>query len=149
MKKFLWLFFLILLFLLSYLREICFISMNALIAGQSHNYANTQLPAFFYQLDPAELSQLKWLLTIFFSLLFIALSYFGLRFAVSKAASLWLILIYSAIIGAAILSLSIMLFQDFNYLYPFLRMLIGIIHSPLLFIMISTSHYAIKVLKKY
>ena len=149
MKKPIFILSLLLLFLLSYLREVTFIGLNSIIEGQEHNYANTNLPAFLYNWPSAQLLQLKWVLTIIYSVFFAALTYCGIRIALSKAAGTWVLIVYALLFAAVgLLFLSALLFLDFAAVYPLLRNVIGIVHSPLLFLLISISYYAVETLKK-
>lgn len=149
MKKLSFIFFLLLLFLLSYFREVTFIGINSIIAGQEHNYANTALPALFSEMETSNLIQLKWILTGFYSLIFMLVSYFGIKNSIGKSASLWIALIYVLIVSIAAIVLSIgTIAIDFQTVYPFLRLMIEIIHSPILFLLISIIHYSMSIMKK-
>lgn len=150
MKKLLWVISLIVLFLLSYIREVSFIGINAIIEGQSHNYANTQLPGFFYSLSTSQLYQLKWILTALFSLFFMLVSFLGIRFSINKSTGSWTAISYAVIIFVTLIVLSLgLIVAGFHSVYPFLRTVIGIVHSPLIFLMISISYYAMKTLKRF
>ena len=148
-KKVIWILFLFLLFLLSYFREVTFIGINALIEGVEYNYANTQLPAYFSTLSHAQLTTHKWILTALFSLVFIALSTIGIYLGIGKKRAVWILTIYLTILAVACLILMVGLFiLNFKTIYPFLRILVGVIHSPLLYLLISISSYAISTTKK-
>ncbi len=145
-KKILWLVFLLLLFISSYYREVLFRSINALIGGEVFFYAKTmELPVFSNWSIP-ELLRLKYLLTLGFSMLFILLSLFGLKLSFQAktpfyiASVLYLLLVlFSLLVGLIGVTL-----LNFETVYPLLRKIIGFIHSPLLYLLVSVSFIAVQ-----
>lgn len=131
------------------MREITFIGLNAIIDGQEHNYANADLPSFLHSYSVSQLIQLKWILTAVFALFFALLTYFGIRLALSRAAGVWVLFLYGilcfAVVAVLLTGFTVL---DFNAVYPMLRAMIGIVHSPLLFLLVSISYYATETLKK-
>lgn len=151
MKKrhFIWLAFLILLFVSSYFREVWFRSINALIDGEDFFYAKTTELPFLKSWASHELYRLKYVLTIAFSLLFMLLTAFGLKWSFTSKLPFQISLgLYALLILIAGISLVIALILDqFSDFYPFLRTLVGIIHNPLLFIILSAGEQAIQVIR--
>ena len=148
-RKFIWILFLLLLFVSSYYREVLFRSINALIEGEEFFYAKTTELPFLSDWSAKELYRLKYFLTVGFSLLFIFLTSFGLKWSFTNKLPFQISVgIYSLLIIIASIALIIsILSNQFNTFYPFLRTLVGIIHNPLLFIILSAGEKAIQVMK--
>lgn len=147
-RKFLWFTFLLLLSIISYYRELVFRSINAIIAGQTSFYSKTTELSYLLNWSESELIHLKYFLTITFTFVFMALSFLGLRISfISKLASQLIILFYSLIL---LITISVFVytfcFSDFKNTYPLLRKLVGMVHSPLPFLIISIGIYAFKKL---
>ena len=145
-RKVIWLTVLLLLFISSYYRELWFRSINAIIDGEEHFYAKTTSLPFLMDWSKAELIKLKYGLTIGFSLLFMGLSLFGIKKTFTARFPLYLLLTYYALISlvAAVTLLFGLAFTSFQEVYPFLRKLIGFVHSPLPYLMLSAGVYAWK-----
>ena len=111
--------------------------------GQNFFYAKTTALPFLQGWTFGELNQLKYVLTTFFSLWFIAVSLIGVRVSFSSRFAFKLLLaLYILLILIAIVTISIgILFLDFQTVYPFLRKLIGVIHNPLPYLLISIGVY--------
>lgn len=144
-KRIVWFVFLLLLFVCSYSREVLFRSINAMIAGETVFYAKTTAIDFLSNYSSRELYQLKYILTVAYSLIFICLTAFGLRLSFSSKLSFILSIgIYALLALTAVLSIVIALtLGKFSNFYPFLRELVGLIHNPLLFIILSIGHIAL------
>tara|TARA_B100001778_G_C18467385_1_gene574089 strand:+ start:290 stop:751 length:462 start_codon:yes stop_codon:yes gene_type:complete len=139
-KKLTWAATFFLLFILSYLREIIFTSINAKIMGESTYYQKTIKIEYIADWTSNELSQLKVILTLIFSFLFITTTIVGLRYGLknSKGAQI-AILFYSFIILTSITLILIGYFSStFQTFYPYLRILLGFVHNPLIFILVTT-----------
>lgn len=148
-RNFIWLLFLILLFVSSYYREVWFRSINALIGGEDFFYAKTTELPFLKNWASQELYRLKYVLTIVFSLLFMGLTLFGLKWSFTNKLAFQIGLgLYALLILVAGITLTLaLLLGQFSDFYPFLRTLVGIIHNPLLFIILSAGEKAIQVLR--
>ena len=148
-KKTIWFVFLLALFISSYIREVLFRSVNALIEGERFFYAKTISIPFLFDWSPDQLIQLKYMMTAGFSLWFIALSLLGVRFSIN-AANAFKILFYFYAIAALTLSILFiisLLLSNFNLVYPYMRYIIGFLHGPLPYIFVSIGVIAIQQLK--
>ncbi|KAA3650581.1 MAG: hypothetical protein DWP98_04425 [Bacteroidetes bacterium] len=141
MKKINWFVFLFLLFLLSYFRETVFLGINEIIEGNFESHPYTFKPEILFQYTTAALSNFKYILTGFFSILFASTTLFSLRFAFhDKLAFKIGFLTYSIALASILLAaISSLLLFDFAQVYPFIRSIIGYIHSPLIYILISAT----------
>lgn len=150
MKKLRWSFFLLLLSFLSYCREVVFSSLNAIIAKQTNFYAKTTEIELFKQLTDSELSTMKYILTVLFSVFFIILSLMGLKLSFKKATAIQMasILYASILVVASLLLLIGVSTNSFQTFYPFLRTLIEYLHSPIIFIVITIVYLSIENGKK-
>lgn len=148
-RNFIWLLFLILLFVSSYYREVWFRSINALIGGEDFFYAKTTELPFLKSWASQELYRLKYVLTIAFSLLFMLLTTLGLKWSFTRKLPFQISLgLYALLIIVAGISLVIaLILGQFSDFYPFLRTLVGVIHNPLLFIILSAGEQAIQVIR--
>lgn len=141
--------FLLLLSILSYFREVFFLSINSIISGETEFYAKTQKINFLMHFSVTELIKIKYLMTISFSLVFISITILGLKLSfqstfIYKSASL----LYGLIILIASLLILLSLIGDsFETIYPILRKLIGIIHNPLLFLLIGIGGFSTNLIK--
>lgn len=148
-RKAFWLLFLLILFLLAYLREITFLSVNAILSGESQFYADKIRLDALLNWKKGELIRLKYFLTLSFSILFISISLLGLKsgfrnsLAFVSAAIAYLIILFLAFI-----LLASALFLDFSTVYPHLRLLIEWVHSPLIYLMISGGVIAYETINK-
>lgn len=134
-----WFIFLLLLFVISYYRELIFPSINALIRGDEFFYSKTTSLPFLQDWSPAELVRLKYFLTLFFTIIFMVLTSFGLKTSFKENTAFTIsIAIYALLIllGALIAMIGLPL-SGFAKTYPYLRMIIGWIHSPLLYLFIT------------
>ena len=110
-RKLIWLIFLLVLFVSSYYREVLFRSINALMDGQDFFYAKTTALPFLQDWTFEKLNKLKYLLTVAFSILFMGISLFGLRYAFTSKLAYWLLTsIYLFMILISIITISIGIF---------------------------------------
>ncbi len=132
-----WIFFCLLLLFLSYIRETTFLVINSVMAGEANNYANTAPPNWIKQLNLKELTQLKYTLTASFIIVFFTCTYFALNITFKtnfiSAASKF---IYIASIGLLVVIFGADQFIT-KPLYSFQRMIVGVLHSPLIFLFLS------------
>jgi hypothetical protein len=149
-RRVFWSIALILLFFLSYWREVVFRSINAIMEGATTFYAKTTPLPFLMEYSPSELNQLKYGLTIGFTLIFMLITYFGINKGFNSALGKTMIqFIYGFCIATAILLIFISLFlNQFQTFYPYLRILVGWIHSPLIFLFSSIVVYSTNALNK-
>ncbi|MDA9783039.1 hypothetical protein N9B55_01360 [Vicingaceae bacterium] len=141
MKKLLWFLFLILLALLSYYREVLFVSINAVIAGEQFFWAKTTQIDFFHNKSAATLVQYKYIMTVGFTLLFGLFTVIGLRVSFKERTPFLLVLLVYALCGfvAFVVLLYSFLTNSFNSVYSFLRLIIEYVHNPLVYIILSAS----------
>ena len=146
MKKTVWGFFLLLLFGLSYSREVLFLSINSIISGETTFYARTIKIPWLLQQPVDFLVHLKFILTITYSLLFALTTIFGLKFSFKEKLPLRLSLFtYSTLFTIAGLALIIVyLTNSFNNAYPYFRHVIEYLHTPLIFLFLSVSNFVIR-----
>lgn len=138
-RRIVWWFCLLLLFILSYWREVGFRSINAVSSGEAVFYAKTTYFPLLLKLSGTELIKLKYALTISVSLLFIAITIGGIKWGLKDKLGIALVtIIYSGtVILAMLLFIWGFFFSNFQTVYPYLRILIGFIHNPLIFLFIS------------
>lgn len=134
-----WCISLIVLFLLSYCREVGFRSINALIAGEATFYAKTKELPFLLNYTNKELGLLKYFLTIIFTVLFMVTTAIGVGWGIKKHLGILLMkIIYSTCVTLAVSLILIgIILNQYQTIYPYLRILIGWIHTPLIFLFIS------------
>lgn len=138
-RRLIWWIALLLLSILSYWREVGFRSVNALIAGETNFYAKTKKISFLTDLTVEQLTQLKYILTLGFTFAFILITYLGIQLAIKNRLGITLTkVIYGVCLIIALVLVTIGIsFNQFPTIYPYLRILIGWIHSPLIFLFIS------------
>lgn len=149
-RKLIWIIFLILLFLSSYSREVLFRSINALMSGEQEFYAKTTEIAFLKDWTYLELNRLKYFLTFAYSVIFIGLTVYGLKFTFKQELPLQISIgIYGLVILiAGVLILFSLAFGSFSKIYPYLRDLVGLIHNPILFLLMSITTFSLNVIGK-
>lgn len=145
-----WALFLISLFILSYLREVTFMSINAIINGETQFYAKTTEILILQEYSPNTLRKLKIVLTCLFSLLFILFSSLGLKLSFKQKYPYQITLfIYGMLTLVAFFILLSNFFNiTFQTIYPILRKLIGWIHNPIIYISISIAGFSIESVRK-
>jgi len=138
-SKLIWILILLLLFVSSYYREVLFKSINAIIEGEEFFYAKTTRIDYLTQWTRPELLKLKYFLTAFFSIFFILITSYGLKFSFKDKFPFQIsIITYSIIVILAILIGSFgMVLSTFDQVYPTLRLFVGWIHSPIIFLLLS------------
>ncbi len=141
-----WLLTFFMLMILSYIREVLFRSLNAILDNVHTFYAKTIEIPFFLGLSKAELLQYKYIFTLLFTLLFMLLTILGLRYSnLKKRPHILAMSLYGIFLFLAFILLILSFFSgDFESFYPFLRILIGLIHNPLVFILISISAFSLQ-----
>jgi hypothetical protein len=141
MKKLLWFIFLLLLAILSYYREVLFVSINAVIGGEQFFWAKTTQIDFFLNKSSSTLMQYKYMMTVGFTALFALFTTIGLRVSFQeKTPFLLALLTYSVCcIIAGFVLVYALLTNSFESVYSFLRLIIEYLHNPLIYIFISAS----------
>lgn len=135
------------LFVSSYYREILFRSLNALIAGKTNFYSKTIALPVLEDWSIDALNQLKYLLTILFSLWFILISLFGIKYSFSNRIALHALYIYYSILGVILIFFVVLIAPlNFSTMYPWIRKIVGLIHTPIPFILVSIGYYSYKKL---
>jgi hypothetical protein len=145
MKKGIFLFFLVLLAVFSYLREILFTSINATLAGTASFYAKTARIEFFLTKSAATLVQLKYGMTIGFTLLFAFITVFGLRLTFTNKLPSQLALTLYVICGmvASLVIAYSLVTNRFDSVYSFLRLIIEYLHNPLVYLIMSAGYLGV------
>jgi hypothetical protein len=145
-----WFSILIALSILSYIRESTFISLNAYAKGEHFNYANTYLPKSFVRWALSDFQQNKVILTLLFSLAFISLTIWGIKYGLQKKIFTKIAIgIYSMfVLLAAAFIISGLIMGDWKTFYPFLRILIGYLHNPLIYLFLSVTSFSLLAIKK-
>jgi|GEM_PF-1254565 len=138
-----WIIIIFILFVSSYYREVLFRSINSIMAGDQSFYAKTMDIPFIYGWSFEKLNKLKYILTIAFTFWFMGISLLGLKITFPKTKAIYILSgLYLIVILLMMASTLSLLFIDFAQLYPFLRLLIGIIHNPIPFLLLSICFYA-------
>lgn len=139
-----WIIFCLLLLFLSYIRETIFLVVNSVIAGEVNNYANTAPPNWIKELNSKELILLKYIFTATFIVLFS----FCTHFALSMVFKNKLISNVSKTIYIGTIGLLVLIFGADQLitepLYSLQRMIVGVLHSPLIFLFLSIVGVALK-----
>lgn len=142
MKKIIWTLFFLILSALSYLREILFLSVNAVIAGKKVFYAKTTRLDFLLDKSPADLIQLKYALTVSFTILFAIITISGLKKVFTSKLPYYIsISLYGiAFLIGSLMILYSLIVEDLNSVYSFLRLIIEYLHNPLIYIVLSAAY---------
>lgn len=140
---------LIVIFLLGYLRELVFLSINAVINKTPFPYTRAYIkpPAFLYELSSSDLSYLKWGLTFCFSLFFcgatLALVHFYFK---SKSFNRLTIITYIVLFIASLIAWVLgIIFNHIELFYTISRFLAGLLQYPLLTLVIFSLFYFINL----
>lgn len=141
MRRLLWFIFLFLLAVLSYYREVLFVSINAVIAGEQFFWAKTAQMNFFLNKSTATLVQYKYIMTAGFSALFALFTTIGLRVSFQEKTPYLMALLTYSVCGsiAGVVLVYSLLTNRFESVYYFLRLIIEYLHNPLIYIFISAS----------
>ena len=140
---------LILIFLLGYLRELVFLSINAVINKYPFPYTRAYIKPspFLYNLSSETLFYLKWILTLCFSVFFcgatLALIHFYYN---SKAFNKLTIATYVVLFMISLITWFLgSLFNQVSFFYTASRFIAGLIQYPLLSLVIFSLLYFIKI----
>lgn len=147
-KTLYWILFLVVLFIVSYYREVIFMSINAVLNGEKFFYAKTMRIEPLFNYSVSKLVHLKYILTVFFSALFTSLTTIGLKMSF-KTKTLYMVSIGIYIILYVILILTFLIslwLSRFEAFYPFMRIVIGMIHNPLIYIFLSIAGFSINTM---
>ncbi len=140
-----WALSLLTLFILSYVRETIFLSINAYIDGQTTFYAKTMEIPFLANYTVSELVRLKYFLTIISTIIFCLVTSFGLYFSFkNKIAYKLSLLIYASVLIVVILLFTSLLFTSFSTIFNYLRELAHLTHNALLFLILSITGYSLE-----
>lgn len=135
----------LIIFFIGYIREATFLVINSVLNGYSFPYNSAYItpPDFLYQLNSTEIIIFKWLMTLFFSIVFTLLCLFLINtFYKNKNYNKIVILFYVIfILVAFVISALGILINQFEALYLVSRFLIGILHSPLVPLAMFTLFY--------
>lgn len=150
MKKIVWGIFLILLFLLSYSREVLFLSINSILSGDTTFYAKTIRIPWLIEQSNDFLLKAKYVLTVGYTIVFALTTILGLRFSfTNKFPQQLALLVYVLIFLCAAIALTIVgISGTFNTAYPYFRLAIGYIHNPLFYLFLSLTFFVHKSLVK-
>ena len=141
MKKLLWFLFLLLLAILSYYREVLFVSINAVISGDQFFWAKTSQIDFFLTKSSATLVRYKYIMTVGFTVLFALFTIVGLRVSFKSPIPYSLAIITYGLCGivAVVVLLYALATNSFESVYSFLRLIIEYLHNPLIYLILSAS----------
>lgn len=127
----------ILLFIIGYFRDYLFVGINYRITSLLYNDFTNDLPpipSFFLQFSANELYNIKWLLTIFFTLLYYSVSCLIVYYLFQERK----FLIYTSVLFALVLFISFLItgigyiIKDHGDAYTLSRQLMGLAQSPIL-----------------
>lgn len=118
------------------------------MAGETFFYAKTTQLSFLENYSLSDLNKIKYIATLAFSLAFGTITFLGLKYSFRpKLAAQLSLFIYGIIAFIALFSTLIFIFfWNFQTIYPFLRILIGLVHNPLLFLIVSAVFISSKYL---
>ena len=150
MNKIKWLLFFVLLSILSYFRELIFLSINDLIADNQIHYKGHINVDFLSSYSKSSLIKLKYILTILFTLIFSLITVWGLKLSFNETKpSLIALFLYLLIFTLAFVFLSIGFFTDkFKTFYPLLRTFIDYLHNPIIYFLVSISNISMNFKSK-
>ena len=122
----------LLLLLCTYYREVLLVDINFLIEG-NHLEKNTE--SVFNDFSILELTKWKWIVSIFFTVSISLLTIFILHIWFKDIDyTKFIVKIYFFVaIVVFLVSLSAYLLNSFIHIYPYMRRVLGIIHSPIPF----------------
>lgn len=145
-RLFLFVVLIFLLFFLSYVREVLFLQINALISDSTNNYSNVNPHEFLKLYKSQELINLKWILTGLFSIVFFGLTYLLIFLSFNNKIFTRLFFYFSIFVSlfSIVITFIFTAAHAFKTIYPLLRKIIGFIHSPALFIIFFIIFYSLK-----
>jgi hypothetical protein len=127
--------FFLLTFLVGYFREAIFLVINSVIHNNPFPYNSVYLkpPDFLYEINIQHLLQLKWFLTVAFSLLFMGLTVGLVHFYFKNAKYNKLVIsVYILLLSVSGIITSLGLVTGyFEDVYTFSRFIVGLAQSPL------------------
>lgn len=134
--------------MLSYLRNTFIIVINAVVAKEPFNYANVTPPVFLFKLNPAEISYMKWIVTLFFIVIFMVITALFMRYYFNnKRLLLFSILFYAVFVCIALATELIIKGFNVHYLSKFSHLVLSLVNSPVPFLLLFTLCY-LKELKQ-
>lgn len=132
-------------FLLGYLREMTFLVINAVYhrTPPPYNTAYVTPPDFLYELSSANLLNLKWGLTLIFSILFGLSSLLLINyFFKNKRFNVIILVVYAVLISLSFLvSLIGIIINNFEAVYTLSRFIIGLVQSPIISMVLFVLFY--------
>ena len=124
------------LLLLVFFRENLLLEINALLEGKENDrsYAFWFFD-FFKEFSDSKLTQWKWVISLSFTICIACLTIFSLHYWFKNIKYTKLILLLYLIIAGLIFIVSLIAYfiDNFNEVYPLLRRVLGMIHSPIPF----------------
>ncbi len=134
-----WISGLIFLLILSYYREVVFLSINEVLNNTSPSKFN-RLYDILSEYDLKQLTQLKYYLTAIATALFILITLAFLKISFRDKAAFSIGLLLYALIMLIVLSLAGFwtLSSNFDHIYPSMRFFIEYLHSPFIYLLLST-----------
>ncbi len=135
----------------SYFREMIFLGVNEIISNDFDYNPYSYQPIFLKSKPLPYLIKVKFSMTAGFSFLFAVLTILGLRISFSsKFPSKFAMFAYSFLfILGGLMAVITKILGGFDIFYPFLRELIGYIHNPVFYILISATTLATQSIKDY
>ena len=134
-----------------YFRENILLQINALLANDTYNYSLAfSFSNVIKELPVQELPKWKWIISLSFTFFIAIVTIFSLHtwFRNTTYTKLML-MIYLVVFGVIFLiGVGGHLFNQFDAIYPLLRRIIGIVHSPIPFIFLFILFYKQSTLKK-
>ncbi|MCC7333020.1 MAG: hypothetical protein IT232_10490 [Flavobacteriales bacterium] len=134
-----------LLLVVGYIRESIFLVINSTINNVPFPYNNAYItpPKFLYEIDFGNLILSKWVLTLFFTIGFTALtSALIYKYFKNKSFVILTVIIYSSIFILALLVSSIGFFiNKYDELYLLGRLIAGLTQGPLLSLILFVLFY--------
>lgn len=132
-------------FIIGYARETIFLVINAVIHNYPYPYniSYVKPPSFLYQLPIESLTQIKWLLTFVFSMVFMGVCLLITNFYFKNKRYNYIV-IFTYTLLLIIASFVVMLgylFNAYNAFYTFSRMLAGVMQSPIFPIFLFIAFY--------
>lgn len=128
--------FVVLLFLIGYIRETVFLVINSVLRNYPFPYNRSYItpPAFLYDINDETLLMLKWMLTFVFSALFAGMTILFIQFYFRNTSYNKITLrIYLMLVGVSLLlSLVGIIFNSFDETYAISRFIIGLAQYPLI-----------------
>jgi hypothetical protein len=135
----------VLLLVAVYFRENILLQINSLLENDIYNYSlGFSFSSYIKQLSKADLYKWKWIISLSFTFFIAIMTIFSLHFWFKNKTTTKLILKIYLLVFSLICFIGVggYLFNQFNEVYPFLRRMIGVIHSPIPFILLFILIYS-------